>query len=141
MGTYNPEYDFVLDNKKTLNEAIYIVGNTGYTNINLQANAPYQILANDERPVFKDLTALDTKYYIELSDYAIRVSSATYTDIYMPIAAGLGGYSYFIINNSGHNVNVLPRNGDTIETKIVLKLGHTEHTNLISDNFNTWHTI
>jgi len=141
MDTYNPEYDFILDNKKTLNEAIYIVGDTGYTNINLRANAPYQILANDERPVFKNLTASDSLYYIEQSDYAIRVSSATYTDIYLPIAAGLGGYSYFIINNTGHNLNVRPRNGDDIETKTLLKLGHTEHTDLISDNFNTWHTF
>ena len=143
-SSYDPSFDFLLDSVKTLTEAIPIIGNTGYTNINLQANPPYTITANNAVPVtpkFVNLTDSNTSYNILPPDDTVEVSSLTYTNIYLPNAAGLGGYRVYIINNSTQAVYVRPKNGDHVENATFLKLNHEQHCHLVSDHYNTWHTF
>lgn len=144
MGSYDPAYDFLLDGVKSLTEAIPIIGNTGYTNINLEANPPYTITANNSAPAaprFKNLTDSKTSYTIQLTDETIEVSSLTYTDIYLPTAAGIGGYVFYVLNNSTQNVYLRPAGSDHIENANFLKLSHEQHSHVISNNYDTWHTF
>ena len=143
MSSFDPSYGFILDGVKTLVEAIPINGDTGYTNINLIANPPYTITANNSSPAapkFIDLKDNKTSYTIVSTDETVQVSSLTYTDIYLPAAAGLGGYMFYILNNSTQSVYLRPQNGDHIENANYIKLNREQHCHVISNNYNIWHT-
>ena len=143
MSSFDSSYGFILNGVKSLVEAIPINGDTGYTNINLIANPSYTITANNSAPsspTFINLTDDKTSYTILPTDGIIQVSSLTYTDIYLPHAAGLGGYSFFIINNSIQSVYLRPQNGDHIENANYIKLNREQHCHVISNNYTTWHT-
>jgi hypothetical protein len=140
--SYSSEQDFILDNVKTLIEAIPIIGNTGHTNINLQANPPYQIIANNFPPTnrpFLDLTDAKTTYTLLSTDYMVQVSSSTYLTIYLPVANGLGAYEFYISNNSTQTIQVWAQTGDFIDTKQFIKLHQQEHAIFTSNTYNKWY--
>jgi hypothetical protein len=142
MTTYDPQWDYILDNVKTLIEAIPIVGDTGTTNINLVANPPYEITANNTTPTYPSfLDLIDTKisYTLLTTDFMVQVSSLTYQTIYLPQAIGLGAYTYYISNNSTQTIAVWAQMGDLIDGKQLIKLAAQQHALFTSNSYNKWY--
>ena len=140
--SYNSKWDYILDNTKTLIEAIPIIGNTGTPNINLVANPPYTIFANNTTPTqipFLDLTDTKTTYTLMTTDYMVQVSSTSYQTIYLPNALGLGAHTYYISNNSTQTIAIWAQAGDKIDNKQLIKLNKQEHALFTSNTYNKWY--
>lgn len=142
--SYDVQWDFVLDTgKKTLIESIPIIGSTGYTNINLQAFPPYQIIANNFPPStnnFRDLTDTKTSYTLQLSDFMVQVSSPTYQTIYLPSAVGQGAKQFYISNHSSQNILIWAQSGEFIDGKAYMKLTSNTHTIVTGNSYVDWYT-
>lgn len=139
--TYIGIYDFVLDDKKTISEAIPIIGNTGAPIINLTATHPFMITANNALPSilpFLELTDSKTSYTVLATDYMVQVVSPTYTDIYLPLATGLGAYTFYISNIAPQKINVRTQGTDTINNTNKLVLHKGEHAKFTSNNNAEW---
>ncbi len=140
--SYDPKWDYILDGTKTLIEAIPIIGDTGTSNINLVANPPYEIIANNTTPInpaFLDLVDTKTSYSLLTTDYMVQVSSITYQIIYLPKAIGLGAYTYYISNNSTQTISVWAQPGDVIDNKQLIKLNAQQHALFTSNTYNKWY--
>ena len=141
--SYDAQWNFVLDSgKKTLIESIPIIGSTGYTNINLQANPPYQIIANNTVPAapnFLDLVDTKTSYSLRTIDFMVQVSSTTYQTIHLPAALGLGAYQYYLSNHSTQTIVVWAQSGDSIDGKALIKLKSQAHATFTSNSYTDWY--
>jgi hypothetical protein len=140
--SYDSRWDYILDTSKTLIEAIPIIGDTGTTNINLVANPPYEIIANNTIPTtlqFLDLVDTKTSYSLLTTDYMVQVSSVTYQTIYLPKALGLGAYTYYISNNSTQTIAVWAQAGDIIDNKQLIRLDAQQHALFTSNSYNKWY--
>jgi hypothetical protein len=140
--SYDPKWDYILDNTKSLIEAIPIIGSTGTPNINLVANPPYTIFANNTTPTtvpFLNLTDTKTTYTLLTTDYMVQVSSTTYQTIYLPNAIGLGAYTFYISNNSTQTIAVWAQAGDTIDDKQFIKIKPQNHALFTSNTYNKWY--
>lgn len=139
--TYIGIYDFVLDDKKTISEAIPIIGDTGAPIINLAATPPFEITANNAPPSilpFLELTDSKTSYTLLTTDYMVQVASITYTDIYLPLATGLGAYTFYISNVAPQKINVRPQGADTIDDATHLTLHEGQHAKFTSNDHTEW---
>lgn len=141
--SYDVQWDFVLDlGKKSLIESIPIIGNTGFTNINLQANPPFLIYANNTPPVgnnFLDLIDTKVSYNLLSTDYMVQVSSSTYQTIYLPLALGLGAKSFYISNHSTQVITIWAQAGNFIDGKAFMRLKPNTHTIFTSNSYVDWY--
>jgi len=137
--SYDVQWDFVLDTtKKSLIESIPIIGNTGYTNINLQANSPFKIIANGGGP-FLDLIDAKTSYTLLITDFMVQVSSSTYQTIYLPSTFGLGAQQFYISNNSWQTIVVWAQSGNYIDGKEYINLKGGSHARFTSNSYTNWY--
>jgi hypothetical protein len=93
----------------------------------------------------KELTSTAATYNIITSDYFIKVTNSSYTNINLPEASGLNGQKFVVLRNySGAGIlSINPNGSDKIEDDTdPIKLSRFgDRSQFLCDGVDTWYTV